>query len=233
MAVPLYGRCRNCDLKNFSQDPLEDEERKQWHKTVGQDQDSDRIHTFADGVLEMDHKIGDAVNGSLEEVGQLFENGLILRAALHGFIELVGAALCLFYRFIDICRKVGGDDVGNVCAARYNKRHRQAKDTNPDCQAFQKVLFCCDRQQPRAAGQGDKYPERYAYSVLDQDFFQKQGDQNNHKVEIHVRQAVRQRRGEVVWQRGDGQRGGQGRRREFRHSAAAFFHTLYGVLDKF
>ena len=55
-------------MENFPQQPLEDKDCKQRHEAVGQDQDGNGVHALANGVLEVEHEIGDIADGGLEEI---------------------------------------------------------------------------------------------------------------------------------------------------------------------
>ena len=143
------------------------------------------------------------MDGGLEEVRQLFKHGLILRPVLHGLVELARAVLRLLDCLVDIRREVGGGDVGDARAARHDKGHRKAERAEPDRQALQKALPCGGVGGPRQTGQGDEDGKRRLDSIPDQDLLQKQDHEDGHKIEVHVRQAVRQGGREVVRQRGD------------------------------
>lgn len=227
-----HGRHWNRNLKNFSQNPFEDKERKQRHEAVGQDQDGNRVHTSADGVLEVEHEVGDTVDSSMEEVGQLFKDCLVLAAVLHSLIELAGTVLRLLDGLINICCKIGCHDVGNMRAAGNDEGHSQTKNTKADGQPFQKVLFSSDEQYSHGTSRWNKDQKRQFYSVLDQKLFQEQDHEDGDEIDVHIRQAVRQGGSEVVRQCGNRQRGGKSGRREFHHSVTAFLYAFKRFLNK-
>lgn len=185
-------------MKNFSQQPLEDKDCEQRHEAVGQDQNGNGVHASANGVLKVEQKIGDVADGGLEKIRQFFKNGLILRAAVHGLVELVGAVLRLLDGFLDIRGKIGGDDVGDMGAAWNDKGRRQTQNADPSRQTLQEVSSGSDKQNPHKAGQWDEDHKRRLDPVLDQNFFQEQDGEDSYKIDIHVCQAVRQRGREVI-----------------------------------
>ena len=147
-------------------------------------------------------------------------------------MELAGAPLRLFNRIADIGREVGRDDTGEMRAAWNDERRRQGKHAEPDRQTFQEVPPGDDEQNPYEAGQWDQEREGRLYPIPDQNFLQEQDHENRHKIEVHIRQTVRQGRCEVVRQGGDRQGGGECGGGEAHHRVAAVLHAFEGVLHK-